>query len=408
MNNEMLLEIAEQYGTPTYVYDLEKAREQIRKLKEAFTYSNTSILYALKANFNPHLVQEILSQGLGIDATSPEEVNWALMLGADKNSVMFTGNSMSDSDMREVHEKGVLLNIDSKQRLKDFGEKYSGSAVCIRINPNIGDGSHSHTITGGEESKFGIPYQEIEQAVEIARNHHIRIVGIHHHIGSGWLNMDSPLQALEIILEAASKIEGLKFVDIGGGYGIPYKPEEEELDMFKLGERMSNLFGDFSNRYYQGNLELRMEPGRFIVAQAGSLLTQVTTLKTNPGGRNFAGTDTGMNHLIRVALYEAYHGIENVSNPLGELVSYFVNGNVCESSDFFNKESRKLPQIRVGDILRIRDAGAYGDSMGSNYQMRLKPAEVIVGGDRHFLSRRRIGVTLSSYETEGLNLQSQN
>lgn len=387
MDNETLLAIAQEYGTPTYVYDMDKIREQSNKLKGCFTYPNTKFLYALKANYNPHIVREIIRQNFGIDAVSPEEVVLGLKLGANQNSVIFTGNNMSNEDMTAVHNSGVLLNIDSLSRLEKFGQAYPSSDVCVRFNPDVGDGIHEHDITGGPNSKFGVPYQQIKEVLDIVEKYNLRLRGIHQHIGSGWLNLESPLKALGIILEIASQIKGLDFIDLGGGFGIPYKPEEKELDIAVLAKKINERFTEFSQQY--GNeVGLIIEPGRYIVAQAGHLLAEVTALKETFYGKRIVGINSGMNHMIRTALYGAYHKIINLSNPAGDLLSYDVCGNVCESSDFFARD-RRLPFVREGDILSIEDTGAYGFAMSSDYQLRAKPAEVIVDGDRIFLSRRR-------------------
>src|SRR3990167_248553 len=348
MNNRTLLQIAKEHMTPAYVYDLEKVREQITKLKNAFTYSRTRFLYAIKANFNPHLVKEIVKNGFGIDAVSPEEVECGILCGAECSSIMFTGNNMSNEDMKEVHRYGALLNINSLSRLEKFGTFYPGSDVCIRFNPDIGAGNHKHNITGGEESKFGSPHSQLQDVLDIVNKYNLNLVGIHHHIGSGWLDIESPLNALEIILQLAHEIQGLEFIDLGGGLGIPYKPNEKELNIKILGNRISERFSGFCEKDYGKELELRLEPGRYVVAQAGHLLVEVTTLKENPQGRIFVGVNSGMNHMIRVPFYDAYHRIINLSNLNGKQKTYYVCGNVCESSDFFAKD-RQIPEIREGD-----------------------------------------------------------
>lgn len=388
MKNEIMLGIAERYGTPVYIYDLQNIREQIKKLKESIgIYPKTKFLYAVKANYNIHLVKEIINQGFGIDAVSPEEVQLGINCGVDPKKIMFTGNNITDSEMIQVHEMGVLLNIDSLSRLEKFGKKYPGSDVCVRFNPNIGGGNHKHNITGGSDTKFGISYLHMNEVLKIVNKYNLRLKGIHEHIGSGWLELDTPLIALNIILEIASKIPGLDFVNIGGGFGIPYHPNQKELDIKNLGKKINEKLIEFYKNYGI-KLELRLEPGRYIVCKAGYLLTKVNTIKKNPEGKIFVGTDTGMNQMIRVALYDAYHSIVNLSNKTDKIGYYNICGNVCESSDFFAKD-RKMSEIREGDILSIENTGAYGFAMSSNYQFRPLPAEVIVDGNKIILSRRR-------------------
>jgi diaminopimelate decarboxylase len=288
--------------------------------------------------------------------------------------------------MDEVHKLDVLLNIGSLSRLKKFGKKYPGSNICVRLNPNIGDANHKYNLTAGPDSKFGISYLYLDEVLDIIKKYNLKLVGIHQHIGSGWLKLEAPLKALDIILEIASKIPNLEFVDLGGGFGIPYSPDQSELDIEELGKKINENFVNFCKSYGKG-LKLRIEPGRYVVCQAGHLLTEVNTIKKSPEGKIFIGTNSGMNHMIRVPLYDAYHVIKNISNPEGEIKQYDICGNICESSDFFAKD-RKLPEIREGNILSIENTGAYGFAQACNYQFRPLPAEVVFDNEM-ILSRKR-------------------
>lgn len=386
MNNEILLGIIKEHKTPTYIYDLNKVKEQINKLKKYITYPKTEFLYAIKANYNPHITKEIIKQGFGIDAVSPEEVKLGIHHGADIKDILFTGNNMTDEEMDEVHELGVLLNIGSLSRLEKFGKKYPNSDVCVRFNPNVGGGLHKYDITGGPDSKFGISYLQLNEVLEIIKKYNLRLIGIHQHIGSGWLKLDSPLKALDVIIDIASKIQDLEFIDLGGGFGVPYSPNQSELDIEELGKKINEKFVNFCKSYGK-ELKLRIEPGRYIVCQAGHLLVEVNTLKQIPEGKIFVGTNSGMNHMIRVPLYDAYHEIKNISNPNGELKKYDICGNICESSDFFAKD-REISEIREGDIISIENTGAYGFAQACNYQFRPLPTEVIVDNEI-ILSRKR-------------------
>lgn len=388
MKTELLLKLAKEYKTPLYVYDLNKVKEQINKLKEFEKhYPNTEFLYAIKANYNPHLTKKIIEEGFGIDAVSLEEVKLAISIGVNKDKILFTGNNMTDEEMDEIKKLGVLLNIDSLSRLEKFGKKYPESKICLRFNPNMGDSNHKYTLTGGEDSKFGIHSLQLKEALTIIKEYNLDLIGIHQHIGSGWLNINSPLKALEFILDIASKIKNLKFIDIGGGFGIPYAKNQEELDIKELSKKIGERLKEFCKSYGR-DLKLRLEPGRYIVCQAGCLLVKATTIKKNPNGKIFVGVDSGINHMIRVALYQAHHNIKNLSNPNGELKTYEICGNICESSDFF-AHNRKISKISEGDILSIEDTGAYGFVQSSNYQFRPLPAEVIVEDENIILSRKR-------------------
>ncbi len=373
-------QLVKQFGSPLYVYDADVIRTRVRELQEHIgLYPKTEFLYAVKANYNPTLLKLIISLGCGVDAVSVEEVQLALHVGCKKENIMFTGNNMTDEEMKTVHELGVLLNIGSLSRLKKYGQTFPGSNVSVRFNPNVGSASHETNITGGPNSKFGISFQDVEVVKRIALEHNLTVVGVHQHIGSGWLGLTEPKLALDVILDIAKQFDHLEFIDVGGGFGVPYKPDEERLDLASLGTFISEKFSAFCKEYGK-ELTLRFEPGRFIIAEAGQLLTKVNTIKTSISGRAVVGTDTGMHHLVRPAMYGSYHPIRNCSNPNGPRKEYDITGNICECADYFAKE-RSLNEIREGDILSIDIAGAYGMSMASNYQLRILPAEVLVDGD---------------------------
>lgn len=383
---EIFDKIANYFGTPIYVYEEEIIQRQLRNLLSSIVYGPLGVLYAMKANSNPHILgilqktgKEMGDRAIGIDAVSPGEIALALKTEFPAKDILFTGNNITDEEMDFAVEKGVLLNIDSLSRLDKFGKIYPGQRICVRINPDVGAGHHDHCITGGPESKFGIWFSEVEPIKRIAQKYHLRIVGIHQHIGSQILKIATFLDAMDQILETALNFPDLEFVDLGGGFGVPYSPEEEPLDIKTLGQGMYGRFIIFCNQYKR-RLKLIVEPGRYLVAQAGYLLVRVNTIKRNPDGKIFVGVDSGFNHLIRPAMYDSYHQIENISNPDGEKEKVDVVGNICESGDRFAKQ-RPINQPREGDLLMIKTAGAYGYSMSSNYNLRPKPAEVLIKND---------------------------
>ncbi len=388
IGNHKATDIVEKFGTPTYVYDLQVVRDRVEDLQKRIgAYPKTEFLYAVKANYNPFLVGEIINLGCGIDAVSAEEVLLAIKCGADKSKIMFTGNNMTDEEMRSVHELGVLLNIGSLSRLEKYGKEFPGSKVSIRFNPNIGIASHESNITGGPDSKFGISFKKVEEVKEIANKYNLNIIGVHQHIGSGWLRLREPILALDVILEIAEQFSNLEFVDVGGGFGIPYKPEQNRLDIGLLGEQINKRFSAFCQKYGR-EITLRFEPGRYVVAESGHLLTRVNTIKESISRKIIVGTDTGMHHLVRVAMYDSYHPIVNASNLDGMMQEYDVTGNICECADFFAR-NRMLPEIREGDLLSIDIAGAYGMAMAYNYQFRGLPAEIMIDGDQLVEIRKR-------------------
>jgi diaminopimelate decarboxylase len=299
--------------------------------------------------------------------------------GCDPEKIMYTENNISDSEMHEAAKLGVLINFNSLTRLKKFGQSYPNSKVCLRFNPNVGAGSHDTNITGGPNCKFGISYKMIPEIKEILAIYNLNLVGIHQHIGSGWLTEKEPLIALDVILDIANQFENLEFIDFGGGFGVPYSPEEKPLDLNNLGKKFNQKMQQF-NRDKSNQVKLIFEPGRFPIAESGQLITQVTAVKRMPHEKTFIGTDTGMNHLMRPALYDSYHPIENLSNPEGELETYDVVGNICECADVFAKD-RELPHVSENDYLSIQIAGAYGTSMSNLYHLRSIPTELLYTKD---------------------------
>jgi len=376
INSEIFEGIAEKFGTPVYVYEEGKIRSQLQSLERNINYEHLRILYAVKANSNPYILKIFKEGGSGVDAVSPGEITLALKTGFLPKSILFTGNNITDEEMDFAAEKGVLLNIDSISRLEKFGKKYPGCNVCVRINPDVGAGHHDHCITGGPKSKFGIWYSEVEKIKRIARDYKLEIVGIHEHIGSQILEVDKFLTAMEVLLRVAPNFPNLEFIDFGGGLGVPYRSKENSLAIEELGQKISERFRDFCEKYGR-KLLLVIEPGRFLLAESGYLLTRVNTVKRNPDSRVFVGVDSGFNHLIRTAMYGSFHPIINISNRDGKKEKADIVGNLCESGDKF-AEDRDIRQAREGDLLVIGVAGAYGYSMSSNYNLRPRPSEVLV------------------------------
>ena len=384
--------LAGDFGTPLYVYEEEVIRGQCRLFRESFAAAAPDIHYAMKANFNPAILAIVRHEGLFIDAVSPFEVRLALEVGFPPERILFTGNNTSEEELRFCLERGVPLNVGSLTELERFGRLSPGGRVGLRINPDVGAGHHNHVITGGPHSKFGIYHTEVETIGELLRRHDLRLVGIHSHIGTGILEPAQMLTAMEIILATVAKFEGLEFVDFGGGYGIPYRPGQQPIPLPELGRAMCERFRAFRESYGRP-LKMKLEPGRFIVGPAGTLLARVTAIHATPA-HTFVGTDTGFNHLLRPALYAAYHEIVNASAVEGETQTVAVAGNICESGDVFTHgpegiEDRALTRPEVGHLLAIRDAGAYGMAQASNYNFRPRPAEVMVRGGTPRLIRKR-------------------
>lgn len=379
---------ASQYGTPLYIYDGDLISKRYQELYDFISYPNLQIYYALKANYNPQIVKLLAENGSGIDAVSPGEVHLALKLGVDPEKIIFTANNLTDAEIKEVGDLGILFNLGSLSELTRFGQMFPNRSVCVRFNPDVVAGAHAKIQTGGALTKFGIMMDDLDAVKDIAKKFNLKIVGLHKHTGSGIKETDKYLEAARNILNLATpaNFPDLEFVDFGGGFAVPYHEDEKRIDYVAFGAQVSELVLGAAKRFTNG-LKLFFEPGKYLVAEAGNLLIRVNTLKNNRG-RLIAGTDSGFNHLIRPVLYEAYHAIENLSNPTGSLKTYDIAGNICETGDLFAKD-RQLPEIREGDLLLIRNAGAYGFSMGGIYNLRAMPAEVIYQNNEFRICRRR-------------------
>ena len=383
-----LLELADQYGTPLYVYDLDRVVDNYRNLFNFIKYEKLQVHYALKANYNIALLKALRDAGAGLDTVSPGEVHLALALGFEREKIIFTANNLTDAEVDEVQALGVLFNIGSLSRLEKYGKAYPGSRLCVRFNPDVVDGENAATATGGDLAKFGILLQDVEKVVEIARKYDLHIVGLHEHTGSGLQHTESVFQSMKNLMALATpeRFPELEFMDFGGGFKVPYKPDEVRVDYVKMGAEITALFSDFCQKYGK-ELAMKFEPGKYMVAEAGVMLTRVNTLKFNRT-RTIAGCDAGFPQLIRPVFYGAYHHIENLSNPAGAAKVYDVCGNICETGDRF-AEQRELAEIRESDVLAIYNAGAYCYSMGGIYNLRSMPGEVAVQNGVAKLIRKR-------------------
>ena len=390
-------ELCSEYGTPVYVYEEEVIRRQYRQLADNFTYPKFRVHYAVKANYNPSILKILLEEGCGVDTVSEFEVRLCLELGFAPENIIFTGDNTSDKEMRYCLEKNVLINVGSLSQLERLGKIQRGARVSVRINPDVGAGHHSHCVTGGPHTKFGIYYNLIDDIKRIVKAYDLKLVGVHSHIGTGIFDASKFKEAMDITLGVASQIQGLEFVDFGGGIGIPYRETQKAIDLVDFGKSVSAHFEKFCKSYGK-TLELKIEPGRFLVCQSCTLLAEVTTLKSTPA-HQFVGCDTGFNHLIRPMAYGSYHRIVNASRVKGEQQAIILAGNICESGDMFTQnehgpEDREVTRFQEGDIVAILDTGAYGLSMSMQYNMRPRLPEVLITKDQ---SKRLIKVR-ESYE----------
>ncbi|MES2578246.1 MAG: diaminopimelate decarboxylase [Bacteroidota bacterium] len=383
MQSKDLLQLAEQFGSPLYVYDAEKIQSQYNRLTKAFSkVDKLRINYAMKALSNVAILQLLKEMGSGLDTVSIQEVLLGLHAGYDPDKIFYTPNGVSLEEIEEVSAMGVQINIDNLSILEQFGTKYPTVPVCIRINPHVMAGGNANISVGHIDSKFGISVHQLPHLVRIVENTKMNIVGIHMHTGSDILDIEVFLYAAEILFDAARNFKNLEFLDFGSGFKVPYKKDDIETDIEELGKKLSKRFNAFCTEYGK-ELTLIFEPGKFLVSEAGFFLAKVNVVKQTTS-TVFAGIDSGFNHLIRPMFYGSQHHIENISHPKGKERFYSVVGYICETDTFAN--NRKIAEIKEGDILSFRNAGAYCFSMASNYNSRYKPAEVLwMNGEGHLI-----------------------
>ena len=369
-----LLSIAHTYGCPVYVYDTYKIRSQYERLIKAFAaVPSLRINYAMKALSNGSILKLMRKLGAGLDTVSIQEVKLGLHAGFAPEQIIFTPNGVSMEEIEEAASLGVQLNIDNLSILEQFGSKHPHVPVCIRINPHVMAGGNSKISVGHIDSKFGISIHQVPHILRIVENTKMHINGIHMHTGSDILDIDVFLYAAEILFDAAKHFRELKFIDFGSGFKVPYKEGDIQTDIEELGEKLSQRFLEFC-KLYGRDLTLAFEPGKFLVSEAGFFLVKVNVVKQTTS-TVFAGIDSGFNHLIRPMFYGATHFIENISNPEGKKRFYSVVGYICETDTFAS--NRQIAEISEGDILCVRNAGAYCYTMASNYNSRPRPAEVL-------------------------------
>jgi diaminopimelate decarboxylase len=378
--------LAEEFGTPLYIYDGAKIVSQVKTLQEAFAAVPLKIKYATKALSNINVLKLIRKAGAGIDAVSIEEAKLGLLAGFEASEIMYTPSGVDFSEIREAVDMGIMINLDSLPLMERFGQTYGGTlAACIRINPHIMAGGNLKISVGHKESKFGISIEQLPEMLQVVEKYQLNIVGLHIHTGSDILDAEVFLRGGNVLFEAAMEFPNLKFLDFGGGFKVAYKPQDIATDVMEVGKAVGAAFQKFCKKYGR-QLELWLEPGKFLVSEAGYLLVKATVVKPTPSV-TFVGVDSGLNHLIRPMMYDAYHSVYNLSNPDGEIENYNVVGYICETDTIASH--RELNKVKEGDLLVIKNAGAYGYSMSSNYNSRLRPAEVLIWEGKALLIRRR-------------------
>jgi len=381
-----LTDLAEEFGTPLYVYDADKMVAQLNKLKEAFSGVKLKVKYAAKSLTNPNVLKLFRKHGAELDVVSIQEARLGLMAGFRPEEILYTPNCVSFEEIQMAVEMGLTINIDNIATLEHFGHEYHGSVpVCIRINPHILAGGNHKIQVGHVDSKFGISVFQMAHVRRVVKANNMKVIGMHMHTGSDILDSEVFIRAANVLFEATEGFADLEFIDLGSGFKVAYREGDITTNIAELGKRMTQTFREFCDRYGK-ELELWFEPGKFLVSESGVFLVKTNVIKHSPAAV-FAGVDSGLNHLIRPMMYDAYHEITNISNPGGTKRVYTVVGYICETDTF--GWDRKLTEVRTGDILAIHNAGAYGHSMASNYNSRYRPAEVLVLNGKAHLIRQR-------------------
>ena len=386
MNNEKLKEAEIKFGNPLYVYDLYVIENQFRELNNGFRkISNFKINYAVKSLSNISILKFMKRLGTGLDTVSIEEVRIGLTCGFKEDDITFTPNGVSFKEIEEAYNLKVKINLDSLESIKDFSKKYNSYPISIRINPNILAGGNKNVSVGHNQSKFGIPLDYIDEIIEMENKNKIIIEGIHIHTGSDIVKLDKFEKAFKKIFLIAKKFKNIKILNFGGGLKVPYFPEDSKTNILNLSNSIQALIKD--NPFVEkNNVKIIFEPDKFLVGESGYFLTKVNYVKKTPN-KVFIQLNSGFNHFIRPIFYNSFHEIINISNPNDKKYEYDVVGYICEQDNFALK--RKISKVRKGDVLCFKNAGAYCFSMSSNYNCRVKPAEVCIWENKLMKIRER-------------------
>ena len=385
LSYDQLKEAAQTYGTPLYVYHAEKMEAQYQSLLTHFANKSVCFFYACKALTNIHVLEVIKKSGCNIDCSSINEVKLAMHVGFDPSNILYTSNSVDFEEIKEAVSLGVHVNIDSLSNVEKFGMAFGNRyPVGVRIRPDIMAGGNLKISTGHDKSKFGIPAKQIEELKALQEKYKINIATLHIHTGSEIKDVAVFLQSAVVFENLLPHFPSVNILDFGGGFKVPYQPNEKGTDIALLGAEVNKIMANLSAKVGR-NLTAWFEPGKYLVSEAGFFITKVNVLKQS-GEISFAGINTGLNHLIRPMFYDAYHHIDNLTAPHKALKNYAVVGNICETDTF--AWDRPIPTIEEGDFLVFYNAGAYGYEMSSNYNARFKPAQVLFENGAHRLISR--------------------
>lgn len=380
-----LLSIADEFGLPLFIYDAAVIERQVTQLKDAFRVPSLEIRYASKALSTIAILSHIYQQGCGIDTVSPGEITMALKAGVEPTKISFTPSGVLDEEYAFAIKHGVHVHVDQVHTLEWLDQNYPGLDITLRFNPGIQAGGHPKLQVGSHGSKFGFLEIQVGEIKRLIDSMSLKVKGVHMHLGSDISDSDSFDRAYDYLLSIAQLWpDTLQHVDLGGGFKVPYHPEDHSIDIRSFGEKVSERFNQFCKDFGR-DVTLVLEPGKFLVSESGYLLMEATGVR-EWGENAMAYVQTGFNHFLRPMNYNAYHHIINLSHPDGPVMIYDVVGYLCETDTF--AVMRPLNEIRKGDILCLMNAGAYGYTMASNYNGRPRPAEVLYTSGKPILIRR--------------------
>ena len=398
MNKEEIKRLINKYGSPLYIYKEDIIKKRCKEILD-FKHNLESNLngikvnmhYSTKANNNPAILKIVKEYDLCVDCMSLLELDINQKCGFEKEKILYVCNNIDVQEMKKVYEAGILICLDSISQIEIWGQNFPNSNIMIRINPGIEGVGHSRkVITSGKETKFGITEENFDKMFSVIEKYNLNIIGIHQHLGSLFLNdkindyINGVRRGLSIV-NKYSEFNDVEIIDLGGGFGVPYKGEEK-LDFSLLEKDLTTVLNSFLNKH-KGLKEFKFEPGRYIPCESGLIVGKVNAIK-HENNIYWIGTDIGMNQLVRPSMYDAYHEVDILTDNKDKKVTANICGNICESGDIIAK-NRKVNLPSVGDEIIVYNAGAYGYSMASNYTGRLRPAEVMVSVDKDKLIRKR-------------------
>lgn len=382
---ERLLKMVEKYQSPLYVYDANKIIEKYNQFEKAFTVKNLKIHYAVKALSNISILKLFKQLGAGLDCVSIEEIKLGLAAGFKAEDIIFTPNGVSIEEYHQAIKLGTKLTVDNISTLEKLAHENPDYPIFIRVNPHLMAGGNTNISVGHIDSKFGISIHQMPIVKRLITNYNLNIEGIHVHTGSDIIDADIFSRVAQLIFHIADEFDSIKSIDFGSGFKVKYKNDDLYTDIEILGKQFSKDFNDYCKKRNK-DLTLRFEPGKFLVSEAGYFLVKTNAIKQTTA-YTFAAVNSGFNHFIRPMFYNSYHAIENLSNPEAQKKMYSVVGYICESDTF--AEDRILNEVREGDILAFKNAGAYCFTMSSNYNSRVSAAEVLIHNDKDYLIRKR-------------------